>query len=171
MTVATSLEYVYFIRIGRSPFVKIGWTTGDPYRRLGQLNRGAVHQELHLEASIDGGYSVEQAIHAGLARRRKRNEVFRLSRTEVRLIAGSIAALPVGAGADTITALASSAIAERAPLRRPPPKKTRSPNPEVTPEEKLAAVETARQLGFGINEGRLAELRRLVARREGAGRI
>lgn len=67
---------IYFIRAGRN--VKIGYTAGDPQRRLRGLQTGNVRR-LQLLAAIPGGIEDEQRLHERFARYRISGEWFSLS--------------------------------------------------------------------------------------------
>jgi hypothetical protein len=64
---------IYFIQSGQRPFVKIGYCTGDPRRRLGRLQIGNP-EELRLISTKDGGRTEELEWHGRFDHLRVRGE-------------------------------------------------------------------------------------------------
>lgn len=69
--------FVYFIRAGRTPSVKIGWAL-DPERRLDALQTGCPHK-LHLIGFAPGEHVAEQQWHDDFRHRHSRGEWFILA--------------------------------------------------------------------------------------------
>lgn len=69
--------YIYFIRAGRTPWVKIGWAL-DPEKRLGELQTGNPHK-LHLIGYLPGTQRDETGWHYRHAHNGRRGEWFPLT--------------------------------------------------------------------------------------------
>jgi Meiotically up-regulated gene 113 len=67
--------YVYFIQDGLSRYVKIGWTTDSPFRRLQTLQTGCPG-DLSVAAMVRGTEDLEKALHKRFAHYRIRGEWF-----------------------------------------------------------------------------------------------
>jgi hypothetical protein len=69
---------VYFMLAVGTPLVKVGWTSGDPTKRLASLQVGCPHQLIIL-AAIPAGAYFEGVVHRKLWESHVRGEWFRLS--------------------------------------------------------------------------------------------
>ena len=78
-------SFVYFVQCGDDGPIKIGKSSGDMKRRLGELQVGNP-VELRLLVSIPG--DVEQAMHMRFARQRIRGEWFRPDPVLLAFVAG-----------------------------------------------------------------------------------
>lgn len=67
---------VYFLRAGESGAIKIGYTAGDPLRRMADLQVGCPHR-LEMIACIEGVRSAEKKIQWALAAHKTVGEWFR----------------------------------------------------------------------------------------------
>jgi hypothetical protein len=74
---------VYFVECG--DFVKIGWCSGDPIRRLSELQNGNPHR-MSLLGTMRGGPREEAALHRRFSELRGRGEWFRKSSALLDLI-------------------------------------------------------------------------------------
>jgi hypothetical protein len=77
---------IYFARQPRTDLVKIGYTYGDPARRLAALQTGHA-DPLHLMGAADGDEAAERDWHARFAASRVRREWFRLTPPLARAVA------------------------------------------------------------------------------------
>lgn len=68
---------IYFIEAVGAGLVKIGFTDGDPAKRLRQLQTGCPHQ-LRLAAATEGSISIEAVEHGRWAYLREQGEWFRI---------------------------------------------------------------------------------------------
>ena len=66
---------IYFIRIGVDGPIKVGFTSGDPAKRLHTLQAGCPY-DLQLLAIAEGDLNDERGIHAKFAESRMRGEWF-----------------------------------------------------------------------------------------------
>lgn len=88
----THLSYVYFIRAGRMPMVKIG-SALEPEKRLESLQIGNP-QKLHLIGYSIGGKPLERQWHQDWKHRRIRGEWFSL-RNDLRAAINDLLTQPV----------------------------------------------------------------------------
>lgn len=77
--------WVYFILSGETGLVKIGWTAGEPMKRLRDLQTGN-GENLTLIYAHAGTQRDEKAIHAAHADKHVRGEWFRFGRADLTLI-------------------------------------------------------------------------------------
>lgn len=67
---------VYFIQVGESGPIKIGYTRTDPTKRLSELQTGNPYK-LRLLLVLEGGFDLEHALHEKFADLRLEGEWFR----------------------------------------------------------------------------------------------
>lgn len=79
--------YVYFITIGEPAiWVKIGYTAGDPYARMANLQTGCPYP-MTMAGFVLATIGLEQDLHSVLAEYRKQGEWFELSERVAYIIA------------------------------------------------------------------------------------
>lgn len=74
--------YVYIIH-GGTGLCKIGMTTGDPYKRIAELQTGSpVELKIIAILATDKPQELEQALHKDFTHRRKQGEWFQLTEAD-----------------------------------------------------------------------------------------
>jgi hypothetical protein len=111
------VDRIYFL--GFEKLIKIGTTCRDVKERLRQIELETSMEPISLIGSIEGSYSLENAIHRKLAAHRVKGEWFQDCEEVRDCIKGLLAEGPVHIGFDQSTAAMSKRSREEAAARSP----------------------------------------------------